>query len=73
MPLSWDAARTRMKELGISGFYLDTVPGGSCRFTCWMPDPAHQGSRRIESEAATEAEAVIQALARAAEIRLASR
>jgi hypothetical protein len=49
--LDWAAARRRMKDLGVSGFKLEQVAGGT-RFTCWV------GDRTVQADGATEAEAV---------------
>jgi hypothetical protein len=62
----WAATRSRLKELGAVGFQLDQVPGGECRFVCWLPRPAGGAAERIESRAPTEAAAVRLGLERAA-------
>jgi hypothetical protein len=62
----WAATRSRLKELGAVGFQLDQVPGGECRFVCWLPRPAGGAAERIEARAPTEAAAVRQGLERAA-------
>jgi hypothetical protein len=57
-PTDWAALHARMKELGVLSFHMDSLPDGSARFTCWMPGDRPGLSRRIESVAATEVEAV---------------
>lgn len=65
----WTELRTRMKELGVVGFHIDSLPDGRTRFTCWMPGNRPGLTRRIESVAATEAEAMQRGLQAAAQTR----
>lgn len=58
----WTALRASMKELGVLSFYMELLPDGRTRFTCWMPSDRAGLTRRIESVAATETEAVQQGL-----------
>lgn len=64
----WTSLRTRMKELGVLSFHLDSLPDGRTRFTCWMPGDRPGLSRRIESVAATESEAMQRGLQEAANL-----
>ena len=65
----WTAIHSRMKELGIVSFHMDSLPDGRSRFTCWMPGDNPSVTRRIESVAATETEAVQRGLAEAAQAK----
>jgi hypothetical protein len=65
----WNALHARMKELGVLGFHIDSLPDGRSRFTCWMPSDRPGLTRRIEVVAATEAEAVQCGLQQAARMR----
>lgn len=60
---------TRMKELGVLGFQVDSLPDGRSRFTCWIPGDRPGLTRRIESVAATEGEATQRGLQEAARMR----
>jgi hypothetical protein len=64
-PVDWTALRVRLDRLGATQFALERLPEGDYRFRCRLPsaDPAHP--RTVEVRAATEAEAVRQALAQA--------
>ncbi|MHB1422075.1 MAG: hypothetical protein ACYC3I_02540 [Gemmataceae bacterium] len=62
----WTAIHSRMKELGVVSFHMDSLPDGRSRFTCWMPSARPGLNRRIESVASTEAEAVQSGLREAA-------
>jgi hypothetical protein len=64
-PVDWTALRVRLDRLGATEFALERLPEGDYRFRCRLPsaDPAHP--RTVEVRAATEAEAVQQALAQA--------
>jgi hypothetical protein len=66
---NWTAIHARIKELGIVSFHMDAAPDGRCRFTCWVPQGQPGLTHRIESLAATEAEAVQMGLERAAQSR----
>ncbi len=67
--VDWGAVRARLHELGAVGFHLDTLPDGSCRFVCQLATAVFGQTQCIEARAPTEAEAVHQALARAAQHR----
>ena len=54
----WTAMRVRMKELGVLCFHLDSLPDGRTRFICWIPSDRPGLTRRIESVAAAEVEAI---------------
>jgi hypothetical protein len=54
----WTAIHARMREMGVVSFHMDKLPDGRSRFICWMPSDRPDLTRRIESVAATEAEAV---------------
>jgi hypothetical protein len=65
----WAALHARMKALGVVSFHMDTLPDGRSRFTCWLPGDHPGLTRRIESIAATEVEAVQGGLQEAARMR----
>jgi len=67
--VDWTALHARMKELGVLSFHMDSLPDGRSRFTCWMPGNRSGLTRRIESVAATQAEAVQHGLQEAARLR----
>ncbi len=67
--LDWSGIRARLHELGAVGFHLDTLTDGSCRFTCQLATAEFGQTQCIEARASTEAEAVGQALGRAAQYR----
>jgi hypothetical protein len=58
--LDWTDLRLRLDRVGATGFALEQVPGGY-RFACRVPT-AGGSPRTVEGRAATEAEAVRQAL-----------
>ncbi len=63
----WTAFHSRMKGLGVVSFHMDSLPDGRSRFTCWVPGGRPGLTRRIESVATTEAEAVQNGLQEAAQ------
>lgn len=65
----WTALRAHMKELGVISFHLDSLPDGRTRFTCWMAGDRPGLTRRIESVAVTEVEAIQRGLQEAARLR----
>jgi hypothetical protein len=65
----WAAIHTRIKDLGIVSFHMDSLPDGRSRFTCWMPGDRPGLTRRVEALAATEIEAVQGGLQQAAQMR----
>lgn len=65
----WTAIHARIKVLGIVSFHMDSLPDGRSRFTCWVPSDRPGLTRRIESIAATEVEAVQLGLKEAAQLR----
>ena len=54
----WTALRSHMKELGVLSFHLELLADRRTRFTCWMPSDRPGLTRRIESVAASETEAI---------------
>lgn len=72
-PAENSAGRTtlsaRMKELGVLGFHIDSLPDGRSRFTCWIGGDRPGLTRRIEAVAATESEATQRGLQEAARMR----
>jgi hypothetical protein len=56
--LGGSAMHTRIKELGIVSYHVESLTDGRCRFTCWVPRGQPGVTRRIEIVADTEAEAV---------------
>jgi hypothetical protein len=67
--MDWTAIRARLDELGVSSFHLDTLPDGRARFTCWIPGDQPGLTRRIESAAATEVDALQGGIDQASRIR----
>jgi len=65
----WTAIHARMKALGVVSYHMDSLPDGRSRFTCCMPGDQPGLTRRIESVAATEIEAVQGGLQQAAQMR----
>jgi hypothetical protein len=63
------AIHTRIKELGIVSFHMETLTDGRCRFTCWLPREQPGRTQRIEAVAANEAEAVRLGLEQAGQAR----
>lgn len=68
-PADWTALHARMKALGVVSFHVDWLTDGRARFICWVPSGRPGLTRRIESVAATEAEAVQRGLQRAAQLK----
>jgi hypothetical protein len=62
----WSELHARMKQLGVLSFHMDSLPDGRSRFTCWIPGERPDLTRRIESVAANEIEAVQRGLHEAA-------
>lgn len=62
--LDWAATRSQLDRLGATCFHLEKLESG-WRFTCLLPAREPGKQRRIDAEAATEAEAVRVALERA--------
>jgi hypothetical protein len=56
--VDWTATHNRLKELGVVGVHVETLPGGGCRLTCWLPRPQPGVRQRIEAQAPSEAEAI---------------
>jgi hypothetical protein len=65
----WTEIHARMKNLGVLSFHMDSLPDGRSRFTCWLPGDRPGLTRRIESVAATDIEAVQGGLQQAAQMR----
>jgi hypothetical protein len=63
--IDWDSTRQRLKDLRAVNFGFDQLPEGGSRFVCNLATTELGGMHRIEAQAATEAEAVRQALAKA--------
>jgi hypothetical protein len=61
----WADARRRLDLLGAVTFQSAKLPDGGCRFTCLLPTDQPSYNHRIETEAATETEAVRLGLERA--------
>ena len=61
--VNWDEVRQRLQRLKIASFHLQKLPNGKgFRFICALPGGP---GRQVQAEAATEAEAIDQALAQA--------
>ena len=58
----WTLFHRRLDQLGACSIHLDKLPAGGCRFTCLLPTGRRDRFHRVESQAATEAEAVQLAL-----------
>jgi hypothetical protein len=65
----WTSLHARIKELGVLGYQIDSLPDGRSRFTCWMPSDRPGLTRRIEVVAATETEAAQRGLQEAAHVK----
>lgn len=63
--LDWNRAHTRLQDLGAVGFHLDRLPNGGCRVTFLLPTSQPQRTHHVEAEAASEADAVRNALEQA--------
>jgi hypothetical protein len=61
----WAAVHRRLERLGAVCFRLDQLPQGSHRASCLLPTDRPGHTHHIEAEAATAAEAVQLAVARA--------
>ncbi|MCI0456012.1 MAG: hypothetical protein L0Z62_03410 [Gemmataceae bacterium] len=65
--LDWTAVHRRLDLLGATCLHLEKLPQGGCRFTCLLPTTQPSRNHRIETQAASEAEAVRLALQKAEE------
>lgn len=65
LALDWNHVHRRLRELGTLSSQLQKIPEGGYRFICLLPTSQPDQARRVEAVAATEAEAVRNALARA--------
>ena len=65
----WNDVHRRLRDLGSISSQLRKLPEGGYRFTCLLPTGRPEEARRVEADAATEGEAVRQALARAEQVR----
>jgi hypothetical protein len=65
--VDWNSARRRLDRLGAVYFHVEKLNAGGYRFTCLLPTSQRGHTHRVETVAATEAEAVHLALARAEE------
>jgi hypothetical protein len=54
----WLPGYRRLLDLGAYSFQIDRLPAGGFRITCLLPTGQAQRTRRIETQATTEAEAV---------------
>jgi hypothetical protein len=54
----WLPGYRRLLDLGAYSFRIDRIPSGGFQITCLLPAAQTQRVRRIETQAATEAEAV---------------
>ncbi len=63
--VNWDDVRLRLQRLKVTSFQLQRLPNGY-RFICALPGGP---MREVQAEAATEAEAIDQALAQAEAMR----
>jgi hypothetical protein len=65
--IDWAGVHTQLDRLGATCFHLEKLPQGGCRITCFLPTGQQGRNRRIEVEAASDAEAVRSTLAKAEE------
>ncbi len=63
-PVDWEDVRRRMERLHVTSFHSQRIPGGF-RFICVVPG---RPNREVQAEAASESEAIDQALTRAESI-----
>lgn len=60
--LDWNFAHSRLQRLSAVGFHIDRLSDGGFRVTFLLPTNQSQRTHHIESEAQTEAAAVLGAL-----------
>ena len=65
--VDWNVARRRLDRLGAVYFHVEKLDGGGYRFTCLLPTSQRGRTHRVETVAATEADAIHLALAKAEE------
>lgn len=65
--VDWNATRRRLDRLGAVYFHLERLDAGGYRFTCLLPTSQRGRTHRVETVAATEADAIHLALAKAEE------
>lgn len=65
--VDWNAARRRLDRLGAVYFHVEKLDAGGYRFTCLLPTRQPGRTHRVETVAASEAEAIRLALAKAEE------
>jgi|GEM_PF-4876076 len=65
--VDWTTVHNQLNRMGASCFHLEKLANGGCRITCLLPSGQEGRSRRIEAEAASEAEAIRATLAKADE------
>jgi hypothetical protein len=56
--VDWTATVQQLGQLGVASWHVESLPGGACRLTCWLPRPQPGVQHRIDAEGATQAEAV---------------
>ncbi len=62
--VDWTSVRGQLARLRATGFQLETLPEGGCRFACQVPDSNNQ-LRRLEGRGRDEAQAIQACLAQA--------
>lgn len=73
-PGGWPALRMRMKNLGVTRYWVEGTPGGTVTFRCVAhPDGPDSADRQFEAEADDESQAAESALRRVAVWRAAER
>jgi len=65
--VDWNVIRRRLDRLNAVYFHLEKVDAGGYRFTCLLPTTQRGRTHRVETVAATEADAIHLALAKAEE------
>jgi hypothetical protein len=63
--VDWNATHKRLREMGAESFQMERLPQGGVRVLFRLPASQTGQPRRVEAEAATEAEAIRLALERA--------
>lgn len=61
--LDWTTTRQHLRQIGVARFELTDLPRGGFRFSCWVP--AAGGTKLVQGDGSTEADAVRTCLERA--------
>jgi hypothetical protein len=71
--IDWAAVHQRLDRLGVTCFQMDRPVSGGCHIVCLVPSRQPGQHRRVEAQAATQAEAIRVVLDRAEEWALTAR